>query len=246
MTWRASYIRQPLAYGKLLLTDIPVGPDGGTLKMIRSQVYFMSNCKSHHKFYADVSLLDGDGNQQQIETILGIMIPLPRAVYLEIETTPAKQTTSGLDQFKLFINGAVTPLLNITIGYTKFSRSDEDKKAGRTKKIVKPQFSVGIIIQKCTFGEFFGELRKLWPSSIPDDMDLAAIGAALGAEIERHYELHGGAFPIVPFIPFSNRSLFSLNSGLVSKSVRPIKTAPRDNPADRISDNPTGSRSLSK
>jgi hypothetical protein len=199
MTWRAIVIRQPLAYGKLLLTDIPLG-DSGTLKMIRSQVNFMSDCNSHHRFYADVSLLDGDGKQQQIETILGIKIPLPRAVYLEIETTPAKQTTIGMDQFKLFINGAVTPLLNIAIGYTRFSQSAEDKKKGKTKKIVKPQFSVGIIIQKCTFGEFFSELRKLWPSSIPDDMDLASIGAALGAEIERHYELHGRAFSIVPFL----------------------------------------------
>jgi len=54
-----------------------------------------------------------------------------------------------------------------------------------------PSSEVGFIIQKCTFGEFFVELRALFPTAIPDDMDLASIGAALGAEIDRHIELHG-------------------------------------------------------
>ena len=48
------------AYGKLRLEDIPVGPNGN-IKMIRSSVNFQSNCNSHQKFYADISLLDEDG-----------------------------------------------------------------------------------------------------------------------------------------------------------------------------------------
>jgi hypothetical protein len=87
---------------------------------------------------------------------------------------------------------------------------------------------VGFIIQRCTFGEFFGELRELFPTSIPDDMDLASIGAALGAEIDRHIELHGKAIPghrsfvpPFPFLPFQlNFTRFRLVAVAVSRTKR--------------------------
>jgi len=59
------------------------------------------------------------GEQQEVETIEGYMISLPPGVYLEIESVPAETSDSQMKEFNFFINGAITPLLNITVGYTK-------------------------------------------------------------------------------------------------------------------------------
>jgi len=45
------------------------------------------------------------------------MISLPPGVYLEIESIPAASSGNQMDKFDFFINGAITPLLNITVGY---------------------------------------------------------------------------------------------------------------------------------
>jgi len=97
----------------------------------------------------------------------------------------------NMDEFTFFINGAITPLLNITVGYQKLKPPKGSRTASTATAKASASTEVGFIIQKCTFGEFVWELRKLLPTAIPDDMDLASIGAALGAEIDRHVELHG-------------------------------------------------------
>ena len=94
----------------------------------------------------------------------------------------ANVSASKETEFEVFVNGALTELLNITLGYKSFTPA-----VGAATS----QFEIGIVIQRCTFGEFFSELVKLFPTAIPDDMSLAQIGASLGAEIDRHRELHG-------------------------------------------------------
>ena len=188
-------------YGKVRLENIPVGKS--VIKSLKSKVQFQSNCGGHMVFYADINLLDEEGNPPKIEVIDGKYMQLPPGAYIEVEKIPATTSEGNMNEFHFQVNVALNNLVNITVGYSSFKpptaaqrASGEMKKrgGGKGKQAPYSNIEIGFLIQKCTFNELIAELGKLMPSAVPEengDKFMAEVSSQLGYAMEEHFRRHG-------------------------------------------------------